>query len=153
MGTADDAGVYRISDDLALIQTVDFLRPLLMIPMILAVLPPPMRCPMSMPWGDSQNRHESGGVSSGVHGFGGFEKILAGGIHILEESGTVLLGGHSVEDDELKYGLSVTGFVHPDRILANQGLNPVTGWFSQNPGHRCHEHRSQSRAGFPGPDP
>ncbi len=51
-------------------------------------------------------------------------KILAGGIHILEESGTVLLGGHSVEDDELKYGLSVTGFVHPDRILANQGLKP-----------------------------
>ena len=49
-------------------------------------------------------------------------EILAGGAAMLREADTVLLGGHSVEDDELKYGLSVTGFIDPARILANQGL-------------------------------
>jgi len=49
-------------------------------------------------------------------------EILAGGVEKLKEARTVLLGGHSVEDDEIKYGLSVTGFVHPNKILANQGL-------------------------------
>lgn len=51
-------------------------------------------------------------------------EVLSGGIEKLKESGTVLLGGHSIEDDEFKYGLSVTGFVHPRKILANQGLKP-----------------------------
>lgn len=50
--------------------------------------------------------------------------ILAGGAEKVREAEAVLLGGHSVEDRELKYGLSVTGFVHPDRITANQGLRP-----------------------------
>jgi len=49
-------------------------------------------------------------------------EILAGGSKKLEEADTVLLGGHSVEDEEIKYGLSVTGFVHPKQILTNQGL-------------------------------
>ena len=49
-------------------------------------------------------------------------EMLAGGAATLREANTVLLGGHSVEDEELKYGLSVTGFIHPDKILANQGL-------------------------------
>ncbi len=125
MGTADDAGVYRISDDLALIQTVDFFTPIVDDPY-------------------DFGRIAAANALSDVYAMGGIPKtamnlvafplgsmdmavlknILAGGIRILEESGTVLLGGHSVEDDELKYGLSVTGFVHPDRILANQGLKP-----------------------------
>ena len=50
--------------------------------------------------------------------------ILEGGRDKLAEAGTVLLGGHSIEDEEMKYGLSVTGFVHPQKILANQGLRP-----------------------------
>lgn len=50
------------------------------------------------------------------------KEILAGGSSTLREAGAVLLGGHSIEDEELKYGLSVTGFVHPNRILTNQGL-------------------------------
>ena len=51
-------------------------------------------------------------------------EILAGGIDKLKEAKTVLVGGHSIEDDELKYGLSVTGFVHPRKIVANHGLEP-----------------------------
>jgi selenide,water dikinase len=125
MGTADDAGVYKVSNDLALIQTVDFFTPIVDDPY-------------------DFGRIAAANALSDVYAMGGIPKtamnlvafplgsmdmavlknILAGGIRILEESGTVLLGGHSVEDDELKYGLSVTGFVHPDRILANQGLNP-----------------------------
>ena len=49
-------------------------------------------------------------------------EILAGGAATLREADTVLLGGHSIEDDEMKYGLSVTGFVHPEKVIANQGL-------------------------------
>ncbi len=125
LGTADDAGVYRISADLALIQTVDFFTPIVDDPY-------------------DFGRIAAANALSDVYAMGGVPKtamnlvafplasmdpqilrdILAGGISILEESGTVLLGGHSVEDDELKYGLSVTGFVHPDKILANQGLMP-----------------------------
>lgn len=58
--------------------------------------------------------------------FGGdiLKEILAGGAATLKEAETVLVGGHSVEDEELKYGLSVTGFIHPDKILTNQGLRP-----------------------------
>jgi selenide,water dikinase len=51
-------------------------------------------------------------------------KILEGGIAKMKEAGVVLIGGHSVEDAELKYGLSVTGFVHPDRVLTKGGLRP-----------------------------
>ncbi len=50
--------------------------------------------------------------------------ILDGGLEIMREAGVALIGGHSVEDDEPKYGLSVTGIVHPDRIMTNSGLKP-----------------------------
>jgi selenide, water dikinase len=125
LGTADDAGVYKVSDDLALIQTVDFFTPIVDDPY-------------------DFGRIAAANALSDVYAMGGIPKtamnlvafplgkmapkilqdILAGGISIIEEAGAVLIGGHSVEDDELKYGLSVTGFVHPDKILANQGLTP-----------------------------
>lgn len=123
--TADDGGVYRISDELALIQTVDFFTPIVDDPY-------------------DFGRIAAANALSDVYAMGGVPKtamnivafpmaklglevlreMLAGGAAKLREAETVLLGGHSVEDDELKYGLSVTGFVHPQRILANQGLRP-----------------------------
>lgn len=125
MGTADDAGVYKISDDLALIQTVDFFTP---------IVDDPYDFGRIAAANALSDVYAMGGVPKTALNLVAFplksmdmavlRKILAGGIRILEESGTVLLGGHSVEDDELKYGLSVTGFVHPDRILTNQGLKP-----------------------------
>ncbi len=125
MGTADDAGVYRVSDDLALIQTVDFFTP---------IVDDPYDFGRIAAANALSDVYAMGGVPKTAMNLVAFplrtmdmtvlKKILAGGIRVLEESGTVLLGGHSVEDDELKYGLSVTGFVHPDRILANQGLRP-----------------------------
>jgi len=120
---ADDAGVYKISDDLAIIQTVDFFTPIV------------------------DNPYDFGQISaanalSDVYAMGGVPKtamnlvafpirqmdiavlrrILEGGLDKMREAGVVLVGGHSVEDKELKYGLSVTGFVHPDRVLTNQGI-------------------------------
>ena len=124
MATADDAGVYQVSDDIALIQTLDFFTPIV------------------------DNPYDFGRIAaanalSDVYAMGGIPRtamnivaypmakmgqttlreMLAGGAATLREADTVLLGGHSVEDDELKYGLSVTGFVHPKKILANQGLS------------------------------
>ena len=123
MGTADDAGVYKISNDLALIQTVDFFTPIVDDPF-------------------DFGRIAAANALSDVYAMGGIPKtalnlvaypmekmgkeilraVLAGGIEKTREARTVLIGGHSIEDAEFKYGLSVTGFVHPEKILANQGL-------------------------------
>ncbi len=123
--TADDAGVYRVSEDLALIQTVDFFTPIVDDPY-------------------DFGRIAAANSLSDVYAMGGTPKtamnivafplsrmekkvlreILSGGIEKIKEAEAVLLGGHSIEDEEIKYGLSVTGFVHPAKILANQGLRP-----------------------------
>ncbi len=125
MGTADDAGVYQVSPDLALIQTVDFFTP---------IVDDPYDFGCIAATNALSDVYAMGGVPKTAMNLVAFplgtmdikvlRDILAGGLHILEKAGTVLLGGHSIEDDELKYGLSVTGFVHPDKILANQGLLP-----------------------------
>jgi selenide,water dikinase len=118
---ADDAGVYRVSEDLALIQTVDFFTPIVDDPYWFGQI-------------------AAANALSDVYAMGGTPKtamnlvafpvkdldldilrrILEGGIEKLKEAGVVLVGGHSVEDRELKYGLSVTGFVHPERVLTKQ---------------------------------
>jgi selenide,water dikinase len=122
---ADDAGVYQISDDLALIQTVDFFTPV-----------------VDDPYGFGQIA--AANALSDVYAMGGTPKtamnlvafpakemdltilrqIIQGGIDKLTEAGVVLIGGHSVEDKELKYGLSVTGVIHPARVLAKKTLRP-----------------------------
>jgi selenide,water dikinase len=119
----DDAGVYRISPELALIQTVDFFTPVVDDPY-------------------DFGRIAAANALSDVYAMGGTPKmamnivafpmaklgasvlraVLAGGAAKLREAGAVLLGGHSVEDDEIKFGMAVTGFVDPAKILANQGL-------------------------------
>jgi len=123
--TADDAGVYQISPDLALIQTVDFFTPVVDDPY-------------------DFGRIAAANALSDVYAMGGVPKmamnivafpmaklgplvlraVLAGGADKLREAEAVLLGGHSVEDDEMKFGMAVTGFVHPAKIWANQGLKP-----------------------------
>jgi selenide, water dikinase len=123
MATSDDAGVYKITDELALIQTVDFFTPIVDDPY-------------------DFGRIAAANALSDVYAMGGVPKtalnivafpintldgailraILAGGLDKLHEAQTVLLGGHSIVDEEMKYGLAITGFVHPGKILANQGL-------------------------------
>lgn len=118
----EDAGVFRIAEDLALVQTLDFLTPMVDDP------------------GDF-GRIAAANALSDVYAMGGrpltalnivcfpsedlseevLKEILAGGLEIIEKAGALLLGGHSVEDRELKYGLSVTGLVHPERMVTNGG--------------------------------
>ena len=121
--TADDAGVYRVSEELALIQTVDFFTP---------VVDDPYQFGRIAAANSLSDVYAMGGIPKtamnivaypmDVMGPEPLREILAGGADTLKEAETVLLGGHSVEDSELKYGLSVTGFIHPGRVLKNQGL-------------------------------
>ena len=121
---SDDASVYKVSDDLALVQTVDFFPPIHDDPYtfgqiaatnalsdVYAMGGEPklalniMAVPKSLP-------------SDAVH------ELLRGGYEKAYEAGAIITGGHSILDDEPKYGLAVTGFVHPDKVLTNSGAKP-----------------------------
>ena len=118
---SDDASVYQVTDDLALVQTVDFFPPIADDPYLFGQIAAtnalsdvyamggePRLClnimavPESMP-------------KEAVH------QLLRGGYDKVYEAGALITGGHSILDDEPKYGLAVTGFVHPDRVLTNSG--------------------------------
>jgi selenide, water dikinase len=122
---ADDAGVYKVSGDLALIQTVDFFTP---------VVDDPYWFGQIAAANALSDVYAMGGTPKTAMNLVAFpvgkmdlavlRKILRGGIDKLSEAGVVLIGGHSIEDRELKYGLSVTGFVHPSRVLTKKHLRP-----------------------------
>jgi selenide,water dikinase len=122
---ADDAGVYRISDTLALIQTVDFFTP---------VVDDPYWFGQIAAANALSDVYAMGGVPKTAMNLVAFpvkemelsilRQIIQGGLDKMTEAGVVLVGGHSIEDKELKYGLSVTGFVHPDRILTKKNIKP-----------------------------
>jgi selenide,water dikinase len=125
MEHAEDAGVYRLRDDLAIIQTVDFFTPIVDDPYTFG-------------------RIAVTNALSDIYAMGGrpitamnivcfpirtmdvkiLREILRGGLDQMREAGVLLIGGHSVEDSEPKYGLSVTGVVHPERILFNNRAKP-----------------------------
>ncbi len=121
---SDDASVYRISDELALVQTVDFFPPIADDPYTFGAI-------------------AATNALSDVYAMGGEPKlalnimavpadmpkevvheILRGGYDKVYEAGALITGGHSILDPEPKYGLAVTGFVHPDRVLTNSGAKP-----------------------------
>ena len=121
---SDDASVYRISDDLALVQTVDFFPPIADDPYTFGAI-------------------AATNALSDVYAMGGEPKLalnimavpkdmpkevvhemLRGGYDKVYEAGALITGGHSILDPEPKYGLAVTGFVHPDKVLTNSGAKP-----------------------------
>jgi selenide,water dikinase len=120
---ADDAGVYKISDDLALIQTVDFFTP---------IVDDPYAFGQIAAANALSDVYAMGGVPKTAMNLVAFpakdmdisvlHRIIEGGLDKMQEAGVVLVGGHTVEDPELKYGLSVTGFIHPDRIFLKRNL-------------------------------
>jgi selenide,water dikinase len=122
---ADDAGVYKISDDLALIQTVDFFTP---------VVDDPYWFGQIAAANALSDVYAMGGTPKTAMNLVAFpvkqmdlsvlRQIIQGGIDKLVEAEVVLIGGHSIEDKELKYGLSVTGIVHPARVLTKKNLRP-----------------------------
>lgn len=122
---SDDAGIYRLTDELALVQTLDFFTPIVDDPF-------------------EFGRIAAANALSDVYAMGGkpltamnivcfpikdmdkavLRSILQGGLEIIYKAGAAMIGGHSVEDPELKYGLSVTGIVHPQKFLTNAGAKP-----------------------------
>ena len=122
--TSDDAGVYKISDERALVQTVDFFTPIVDDPFVYGQI-------------------AAANALSDVYAMGGrpltalaiaafpkdaersiLQQIFAGGLDKLREADVVLLGGHTVQDAEIKFGYAVTGEIDPSRILANAGAQP-----------------------------
>jgi selenide,water dikinase len=124
-GTADDAGVYKLRDDLAIVQTVDFFTPIV---------------------DDAYDfgRIAAANALSDVYAMGGtpisalniatfpidtlepeiLERILAGGAAIAQQAGVAILGGHTIKDTEPKYGLAVVGTIDPARIVTNANARP-----------------------------
>src|SRR5215211_1400572 len=122
--TSDDAAVYRLSDEQAIIQTIDFFPPVVDDPFAYGAI-------------------SAANSLSDVYAMGGdvlfalnvaafpddlpreiLSRIFEGGASKVVEAGGVIAGGHTVTDDEPKYGLSVTGTIHPDRILTKAGAKP-----------------------------
>lgn len=119
---ADDAGVYRLTDELAIIQTVDFITPIVDDPYDFGMI-------------------AAANALSDVYAMGGkpitamnvvcfprktmdisiLKQILSGALAKMREAEVTLVGGHSVQDDELKYGLSVTGIIHPQKVVTKSG--------------------------------
>jgi len=120
-----DAGVYRLRPDLAIVQTTDFFPPLVDDPFTFGQIAAanslsdcyaagatPITCLNIVGFPDKDLPIEI------------LSEILAGGANKVVEAGAVILGGHSVRDAEIKYGLAVTGTVHPDKFLSNTGAKP-----------------------------
>jgi selenide, water dikinase len=123
--TFDDAGIFVLSDDLALVQTVDFFAPIVDDPYLFGQIAAanalsdvyamggtPMTAMNIVGWPVSK-------LDVAVLG-----EILRGGQDKVHEAGAVIVGGHTIIDEEVKYGLSVTGRVHPKRILTNAAAAP-----------------------------
>jgi selenide, water dikinase len=122
--TSDDAGVYRVNDALALVQTVDFFTP---------IVDDPFAYGQIAAANALSDIYAMGGRPLTALAIAGFPKdadrailkeIFAGGLAKLREAGVALLGGHTVQDAEIKFGYAVTGDVDPSRVLANAGARP-----------------------------
>ena len=122
--TSDDAAIYKVSDDLALIQTLDFFTPIVDDPYLFGQIAAA---------NSLSDVYAMGGEPRTALNIVGFPncldpkilgRILEGGASKVLEAGAILAGGHSIQDDEPKYGLSVTGFVNPNKIFKNYGSQP-----------------------------
>lgn len=119
--TADDAAVYRVSDEVALIQTVDFFPPMVDDPFTFGQIAAANALSDVYAMGGEPRLALNVVAFPNCLGAEVLGEMLAGGASKVKEAGAVLAGGHSINDEEPKYGLCVTGFVHPDRIWKNGG--------------------------------
>lgn len=132
--TSDDAGVVRLTDEIALVQTVDFFTPIVDDPYCYGQIAAANAL---------SDVYAMGGRPYCALNIVGFPKdlfpmevladILSGGRDKADEAGVVIVGGHTVSDAELKYGLAVTGLVHPDKIFTNAGARPGDVLFLTKP--------------------
>ncbi len=122
---AEDAGIYQLSDELALVQTVDFFTPIVDDPRAFGqVAAANALSDVYAMGGRPITAMNVVGFPIATLGIEVLQQILAGGLDVLTEAGVALVGGHSVKDSEPKYGLSVTGVVHPARVMTNGALRP-----------------------------
>jgi selenide,water dikinase len=119
--TADDAGVYKLTPELALVQTVDFFPPIVDDPYTFGAIAAANSLSDVYAMGGKPISALSLLAYPANGDLDDLEQILKGGANKIHESGCVILGGHSIADDEIKFGYSVTGTVHPDRVKANAG--------------------------------
>jgi selenide,water dikinase len=122
--TADDAGVYRISAELALVQTVDFFTPIVDDAFTFGAIAAANALSDVWAMGGTPITALSVLVWPGPDDLETLELILLGGAAKMREAGCEILGGHSVTDPEIKFGYAVTGTVHPDRVWTNAGARP-----------------------------
>ena len=121
---SDDAAVYRISDTLAIVQTVDFFPPIADDPYLFGQIAAANALSDVYAMGGEPKTALNLLCVPKAMPDGAVQAILRGGYDKVYEAGAVIAGGHSILDEEPKYGLAVTGFVHPDRVLTNAGARP-----------------------------
>jgi len=122
--TNDDAGVYRISPECALVQTTDFFTPIVDDPFTFGEVAAANALSDIYAMGGRPISALTILCYPGKGDLDDLEAILRGGAEKMIEAGCAVLGGHSVNDDEIKFGYAVTGLIHPDHILANAGARP-----------------------------
>jgi selenide,water dikinase len=119
--TNDDAGVYQLAPDLALVQTVDFFTPIVDDPYSFGqIAAANALSDVYAMGGRPLSALSIVGFPNREEGLEILEKIMAGGQAKMQEAGCVVIGGHSIGDEEIKFGYAVTGLVHPQRILTNR---------------------------------
>ena len=119
--TSDDAGVYKLTPECALVQTVDFFTPIVDDPFTFGAIAATNALSDVYAMGGRPLTALSILCYPGKGDLEDLAEILKGGASKMQEAGCVVLGGHSVNDDEIKFGYAITGTVHPDRVWANVG--------------------------------
>lgn len=118
---SDDASVYKINDDIAIVQTIDFFPPIVDDPWLFGQIAACNALSDVYAMGGEPKLALNVMTVSNQMSKEAVHEILRGGYEKAYEAGTIITGGHTIEDVEPKYGLSVTGFVHPDKVLTNSG--------------------------------
>jgi selenide, water dikinase len=122
--TSDDAGVYKLSPECALVQTVDFFTPIVDDPYTFGAIAAANALSDVYAMGGRPVSALSVLAYPGAGDLDDLDAILRGGMEKMREAGCALIGGHSVNDPEIKFGYAVTGVVHPDRVLTNAAARP-----------------------------
>ncbi len=123
--TSDDAGVYRLTDTIALIQTVDYFTPIVDDPYMFGqIAAANSLSDVYAMGGEPKTVLNIVGYPIKILGANMLAEILRGAADKVKEAGAITVGGHSIDDQEPKFGLSVTGIVHPDKVWKNVGARP-----------------------------
>jgi selenide, water dikinase len=121
--TSDDAGVFRLRPDLAIVNTVDFFTPIVDDPYVFGqIAAANALSDVYAMGGDPATALNIVGFPKGKLDIAILHEILKGGAERVREAGAVVIGGHSIIDDQLKYGMAVTGLIHPDKVIRNVGI-------------------------------